>query len=80
MAALAADIKEWFRDGGIELDARSLLKASTIFAGVFLIVAGIMGTSAIFPGVEGGFSYIIGSMYAIVFGILVQVGDGRHQS
>lgn len=70
LTALVEDIKDWVSDGGIELDKPSLLKAGSIFAGLFLVISGIIGTSAIVLG--GGFSYFVGSIYAIIFGLLVQ--------
>ena len=45
------------------------LKVLSLFAGAFLIVAGIAGTTAIVFG--GGFIYIIASLYAIIFGFIV---------
>ena len=71
LSELTQDIKEWFADGGIQLDQPSMLKAASIFAGLFLVLAGIVGSSAIILG--GGFSYFVGSIYAIIFGVLVQV-------
>jgi len=70
LAALYADIKEWFADGGIELDRPSMLKAGSIFSGGFLIIAGIIGTTAI---LTFDLRYLVGSLYAIVFGMMVQV-------
>jgi len=48
-----------------------LLKLFSLFAGAFLVVSGVIGTSSIFVG--GGFVYFIGSLYTIVFGLLVLV-------
>lgn len=70
LSALYNDAKEYFADGGITLDKHLILKVSTILAGLFLIVAGIIGSSAIVLG--GGFVYFVGSLYAIVWGVLVQ--------
>ena len=49
--------------------ARLALKALSIFTGVFLIIAGVFGTTEIF----GEFVYFVGSIYAILFGLLVLV-------
>jgi len=70
-AKLYSDTKEYFADGGISVDKHLILKVSTVASGAFLILAGIIGTSAIVLG--GGFAYIVGSLYAIIFGLLVQV-------
>jgi len=48
--------------------ASVLLKALSVSAGVFLLVAGTIGLSAL---VFGQFVYFIGSLYTIVFGVVV---------
>mmetsp|Transcript_13681 Transcript_13681/g.32693 ORF Transcript_13681/g.32693 Transcript_13681/m.32693 type:complete len:188 (+) Transcript_13681:44-607(+) len=70
-AALYNDAKEYFADGGIQLDKYLILKVSSVVAGALMILAGMIGSSALFLG--GGFAYFIGSLYAIAFGVLVQV-------
>ena len=48
-----------------------LLKLLTIATGAFLVVAGILGSTAIFTG--DGFVYFIGSVYTVFFGTVVLV-------
>lgn len=47
----------------------AVLKVASIFSGIFLIIAGFFGPSAVVLG--GGFAYVIASLYAIFFGCLV---------
>jgi len=70
-AKLYSDTKDYFADGGIVLDKRTILKVSTVGSGCFLILAGILGTSSLILG--GGLTYFVGCLYAIIFGLLVQV-------
>ena len=49
--------------------ARMALKSLSIFTGVFLIIAGIFGTTEFFKSL----GYFVSSLYAIVFGLLVLV-------
>ena len=48
-----------------------LLKLLTTATGAFLVVAGILGSTAIFTG--DGFVYFIGSVYTVFFGTVVLV-------
>ena len=48
---------------------RLLLKALSLGAGIFLVVAGIVGCTA--PILGGGLVYFIGAIYAIIFGLIV---------
>lgn len=50
---------------------RLLINLLSLFAGAFLVVAGIFGCTA--PILGGGFVYFIGALYAIVFGLMVLV-------
>jgi hypothetical protein len=50
-----------------------LLNLSSVGAGGFLLLAGIVGCTAPFLG--GGLVYFIGALYSIVFGIIVIVVD-----
>ena len=49
--------------------ARVALKSLSIFTGVFLIIAGIFGTTELFASLV----YFVGSLYAIIFGLVVLV-------
>jgi hypothetical protein len=50
--------------------ARVLLKVLSLFAGAFLIFAGVWGS--IFTLIlGGGFVYFVGSIYAVIFGLIV---------
>jgi len=49
--------------------ARVALKSLSIFTGVFLIIAGIFGTTELFKSLV----YFVGSLYAIIFGLIVLV-------
>eukprot|EP00320_Phaeocystis_rex_P014345 CAMPEP_0119057334 /NCGR_PEP_ID=MMETSP1178-20130426/1812_1 /TAXON_ID=33656 /ORGANISM="unid sp, Strain CCMP2000" /LENGTH=195 /DNA_ID=CAMNT_0007038151 /DNA_START=53 /DNA_END=640 /DNA_ORIENTATION=- len=49
--------------------ARLVLKLLSIFTGVFLLIAGIIGTTALISN----FDYFIASLYTIVFGLAVLV-------
>ena len=54
---------------------RLLLKALSLGAGVFLVVAGIVGCTA--PILGGGLVYFIGAIYAILFGLIVLTVEVR---
>ena len=75
LISLYNDTKEYFADGGIQFDKPTMLKISSVLAGAFLIVAGTLGTSSLVLGT--GFVYFIGSLYAIVFGLMVQARGSR---
>ena len=49
--------------------ARVALKSLSIFTGVFLIIAGIFGTTELLRSLV----YFVGSLYAIIFGLVVLV-------
>ena len=49
--------------------ARVALKSLSIFTGIFLIIAGIFGTTELFKSLV----YFVGSLYAIIFGLVVLV-------
>lgn len=50
--------------------ATTLLKCASVCAGIFLLVAGILGFSAI---MFGQIIYFVGSFYTVTFGVLVTV-------
>jgi len=84
MAAITkqwASFKAWLRDGGItfqQSDVYVLLKALSVVAAAMLVVAGAIGTSAIF---SLDIKYFVGSIYAAIFGfgILALELKGAHR-
>lgn len=50
--------------------ARTTIKGLSVFTGGFLIIAGFFGLSMI---IQGDLLYVVGSIYAIIFGLLVLV-------
>tara|TARA_B110001452_G_scaffold234413_1_gene212695 strand:+ start:1127 stop:1429 length:303 start_codon:yes stop_codon:yes gene_type:complete len=50
--------------------ARTTIKGLSLFTGGLLIIAGIFGLSAI---IDLDLLYVVGSLYAIIFGLLVLV-------
>ena len=60
------------RDGESK-PARLALKALSLCTGIFLIFAGLAGMTVIFTsGISEG-TYFVGSMYAVIFGMIVLV-------
>ena len=59
-----------------------LLKALSVAAGVFLIIAGILGCLAsILPFIDGGgFRYFVGCLYAVLFGLIVLVVEVKDKT
>ena len=55
-----------------------LLKLISLGAGVFLVVAGILGSTA--PILGGGLVYFIGALYAIIFGLIVLVVEMKDKA
>ena len=68
-------VKAFVKDvqAGDSRPARLTLKALSIFTGLFLIIAGIFGTSEFFESLI----YFVGSLYSIVFGLLVLVIEAK---
>jgi hypothetical protein len=54
--------------------ATTLLKFTSIFGGLFLVLAGIIGLTGIF---QGQIVYFVGSLYAIIFGCTVLIVEVR---
>mmetsp|Transcript_7377 Transcript_7377/g.12418 ORF Transcript_7377/g.12418 Transcript_7377/m.12418 type:complete len:205 (+) Transcript_7377:36-650(+) len=68
------NFKEWLADGGIvfnQSDQYLVLKSATVVAGSFVLVGGLLGTTALILG--GGLTYFIGSLYSIFFGCCILV-------